>query len=624
MKDRTSSRQRLLTGLFLLMLTTFCLPTVVQAQVRALLDRQQIQRYESVELRIEIDERTSDEPDFSLLQNDFDVSQSQQRSSIRVINGQMSATSQWVVTLTPKRSGTLTIPSFTLGGQQTPELMLDVSDQAAQDPATNDSTHLQTPIKNPDPVFLLLEFSNPKPYVQEPILATLKIYHAVTILQGGLSDWAPNNARIQRVPGQTESSDTIDGKPYQITQVYYWITPQQSGTLTLPSVVFQAEIADSNRGGLMSPFGALSSQRITQATPPQNLQVRPQPANYPANTPWLPAKRVEIQDSWTPSSQQVQVGQAITRSLTVQVTGQWGSLIPTIEYPAQASLKFYPDQSPPQDQMTEQAVTGSKTLSIAMVPTKAGDLNLPTEKLTWWNTQTDQLETTEIAAARLTVLPAPGQSLPAEPSPQTGTANNAEDTASTRLAPTNSNQPQAITAAGSAPSFWQWLAIGFAGLWLLTLLLMLWLFKRTRPVDGSDADDSAAATVNSAQAIEQLKISLAANDLAAIERAVILWGQVHFQDLYLLSLGDLQKQTDNERLQQLLQQLTDQRYNPKTNPKTNSKTNPQTNPQAHSTASDASPTATLDALVPLLKSMSKAPKKKKKPALAPLPELYPR
>lgn len=612
-----------LTGFFwslLMLITALGLPTLAQAELRAELDRQQIQSHESVELTIEIDQRTSDEPDFSILQADFDVSQTRQSSAIRVINGQMSATSQWLVTLTPKRTGTLTIPSFTLDGQQTPPLTLEVSDQAVEEAAASSATRLQTQAKSSEPIFLVLEFSNTQPYVQEPVLATLKIYHAVTILQGGLSDWTPTHARIQRVPGQTESSDTVDGKPYQITQVVYWITPQQSGKLILPSLVFQAEVADNNsRSGSWSPFGGLSSQRISQATAPQSLAVRPQPASYPANTPWLPAKGIEIQDSWTPNSRQVQVGQAITRTLTLKATGQWGSLIPQIDYPPQNALKFYPDQSPPQDQMTQQAVTGSKTLSIAIVPTQPGDLQLPRQTLTWWNTQTDQLQVTEIPTTRLTVLPAPGQTLSVEPSPPNGSAKNAES-AENATAKNNNEQTATSDTAQTTPnnqakpSYWQWLTLIFAGLWLLTLLLALllaWrLSKRPRqpsfPTAANDHDDPAFDTN---QAIEQLKQALHAHDLAAIERALIGWGQTHFRDPYLLSLRDLQQQIDNAAVKQLLQQLSDQRYNPHPNATGQSNT-----AQAH----------VFDALLPLLKTLSRTTTKKNQRSQLPLPELYPK
>jgi hypothetical protein len=592
----------------LLLLPSLLISSLAHAQVRAFLDRQQIQSYDSVQLQVEIDERTNDEPDFSVLKKDFEISQTRQSSSVRIVNGQMSATSQWTVALKPKRNGTLTIPSFSLSGQQTQPLKLQVSDQAtntSQDPSssTQSSTQNSASQKSQNqPVFVVLDVSKNNPYVQEPILATLKIYHAVTILQGGLSDWAPSNARVQRIPDQTENSESIDGQTYQVTQVHYWITPQQSGPLLLPSIVFQGEIIPTNISSaadlLSSQFGG-GSRRISDATTPQTLQVRPQPANYPANTPWLPAKRIDIQDSWTPDSQQVQVGQAITRNLNVQINGQWPSLIPSIHYPAQNHLKFYPDQSPPQDQMSLQGVAGSKTLSIAMVPTQPGNLNLPAQQLTWWNTQTDQLEHTQISAASLKVLPAPGQSMPAEPA-QSTQANPA-------TTPVTANPPtSAEVVLNKATPFWQWLAAGFGLLWLLTMLLIIWLWNRPRGHQPHAEVESAHPSLitSTAAAIQQLKTALADDDLAAIEHALIHWGQAHFQNPNLLSLSELQLQTQHAELNALLQQLSAQRYNPQ--------------------PGDSENHQDFHALLPLLKTLSKNPPAKKSRNGAPLPELYPR
>ncbi len=612
----------------LLLSSTLLISAVTQAQVRAFVDRQQIQSYETVQLQVEIDERTNDEPDFSLLKKDFEVSQTRQSSSVRIVNGQMSATSQWTVALQPKHAGTLTIPSFSLSGQQTVPLKLEVLDQINNSASTTNDTHattdnpaenstqsaIQQKMRNQPDVFVVLEVSNATPYVQEPVLATLKIYHSVNIIQGGLSDWSPSNARVQRIPNQTETNDTVDGKPYQITQVHYWITPQQSGTLQLPSIVFQGEIQNDmtnlSTENLLSQFGAFSGKRISDATPPQTLQVRPQPASYPANTPWLPAKRIELQDSWTPNSKEVQVGQAITRNLNVQITGQWASLIPEIHYPAQNTLKFYPDQSQPQDQVTMQAVSGSKTLSIAMVPTQPGTINLPTQTLTWWNTQTDQLEHTQIPAASLKISPAPGQSMPAEASQIT----NATAPTTTASTPTEALNNQLKDP--NATPFWQWLAMGFGCLWLLTLLLIIWMWNRPRTQVGEDkteTKDRSITSLNTSTALGQLKNALDQHDLAAIERSLIHWGQAYFQNPQLLSLSDLQDQTQNASLNHLLQQLSAQRFNPQLNDR----------PQPHDTQPNND--NDLHALLPLLKKLSNnQPRNKSRRKEAPLPELYPK
>src|SRR5664279_3300127 len=97
------------------------------AQVRAWLDRTSMQLGETVTLNIEVsDDNSAPQPDFSVLQQDFNLLGTQSSTSMSIINGQASAKLIWAVGLEPKRTGTFTIPALTIAGTQTQALTLTV------------------------------------------------------------------------------------------------------------------------------------------------------------------------------------------------------------------------------------------------------------------------------------------------------------------------------------------------------------------------------------------------------------------------------------------------------------------------------------------------------------------
>src|SRR3546814_17857670 len=82
---------------------------------------------ESVQLNLERDGSGGAEPDLSPIKQDFDVLGRSSGSSIQIINGSISRHKSVRVTLSPKRSGTLTIHPISQGAEQTRALQLVVT-----------------------------------------------------------------------------------------------------------------------------------------------------------------------------------------------------------------------------------------------------------------------------------------------------------------------------------------------------------------------------------------------------------------------------------------------------------------------------------------------------------------
>ena len=106
----------------------------VQASVTATVDRNQITEYDLLTLTLRVTGDESGTPDLAPVEQDFEIvgQQSQQNSSISIINGQQTRRSyvDHVVTLRPRQLGNLVIPPITVGTERTDAIAVAVVAQS--------------------------------------------------------------------------------------------------------------------------------------------------------------------------------------------------------------------------------------------------------------------------------------------------------------------------------------------------------------------------------------------------------------------------------------------------------------------------------------------------------------
>jgi len=148
------------------------------AEARAWLDRNSMRVGETVTLNVEVNgDSSAKQPDFSVLQGDFDLLGTQSQTSMSILNGESNTKLLWAVGLQPKHAGTFTIPSFTIAGAKTQALPLTVL--AAQAGAVG---------KAGDDVFVDAEATPRSPYVQQEVRLTVKLFYALNLTDGNLDD----------------------------------------------------------------------------------------------------------------------------------------------------------------------------------------------------------------------------------------------------------------------------------------------------------------------------------------------------------------------------------------------------------------------------------------------------
>ncbi len=423
----------------------------VSMAVQVSLDRNPIVINESFTATFEVYGSVDDEPDFSPLQQDFNILNRSQSNNMQIINGSMSRKSIWTVVLMAKREGTLLLPSIHFGNDQSREIAVIVKPVSQQDSSNQEDIFLEVAI---EPATDL--------YVQAELIYTVRLYRAVDISQASLTEPKVENAIIQKLGEDKSFNKQHQGRAYIVIERSYAIFPQQSGQLTIPPLTFQAQIAQS---GYFGPMRRLHSREIV-------VEVYPKAAAFPARTAWLPAKGVELVESWPDET--LVAGEAVTRTVKLQVTGLTAAQIPDFKMPLPGGLKQYPDQPALSDQQRSEGVTGTRELKVAIMPTRAGSYTLPEITIPWWNVIEHRLELARIAARTVQVKAAASQAAQLQSSQAKQIDNKTLETPASN-----------VTESTNSP-LWLWLTIIFAAAWLLTSAAWWW----SKQKGGTTADEA--------------------------------------------------------------------------------------------------------------------------------------
>lgn len=520
---------RWLVALFML------IPSLAWAAVTARLDRTQAREGETVQLILEATGGSAPQADTKPLKQDFTILGTSSSSRYTITNGRAQATSQWIITLQPRHQGQITIPALTTDGGATQPLTLTVTAAGAAD----------SPQKN---LFLTASVEPGNPYVQSQAILTVRLYRAVEVMDGEFQDPVPDNAMVERLGQDHESTTTLQGQTYKVVERRYALFPQKSGAMTVPGVVFEGKVLDkkvdrNNPLGQMfdnqllpdpfrhlpggDPFANLlgTTRPVRLVSGAIQLAVRPQPPLFQGAW-WLPAKDLVLDEAWKPDTGPIRVGEPMTRTLYISALGITGAQLPEITRPVVAGIKVYPDQPVIGSKSFGNWIQGSREEKLAYVAAAPGSYTLPAVRIPWWDIKNERMQVAQLPSHTITVLPAlatapaPGRAPAAAPPPPVS-------------APVPS-LPEVLPLAEES------VAVG-AGVWpWLTLLCLLgwvgtgaawWLHTRQGPL--------ALPGISGLMRTSAVRRACLENDPHKAREALLAWGRGAWPGEPLVSLADL-------------------------------------------------------------------------------------
>ncbi|MGR9107591.1 MAG: BatD family protein [Gammaproteobacteria bacterium] len=471
MKNRIDFRIRvfaLIPAVFLYLGLSIVATDAAAAVINVNADRNPVRFDESFTLTFTADSSPDDDPDFSVLEENFQIMNQSQSSNLSLINGNFSKSTSWAVTLVAKKTGRLFVPPVSFGKDHSQPLQIEVL--AAVSGAQEEDADI------------LLEVSaQPEnPYVQAQVVYTIRFLRRVDIAQASLSEPVLDNAVIQKLDDDRTYSLRRNDHQYAVTERKYAIFPQESGLITIPPLELKADVITPGRYGF---FNRRSTRMRRIQSNPVALNVRPVPAEFSGDY-WLPAEQVVLEEEWSVNPPVVRVGDPLTQTLKLTASGAPLSLLPDIgklhfkQEQTSGAVKQYPDQPVLEEKKYFSGVVSSREQKVALIPSNPGSYRTENVQVAWWNTRTDRLEIARLPGITIKALPAAPGSTPNRSS-ELSTNDEPRSDPSTIADPQTAGLRDAAMASGIWFKVSVFLALGWAG----TLVFLVWkkiLTKRAR------------------------------------------------------------------------------------------------------------------------------------------------
>ncbi len=372
---------------------------VFAVDISVSVDRNPVSMDESFKIYFLASDTPDGEPDFSPLEQDFTVVNQSQSSSSSWVNGQYSKSVRWTVEAIAKKSGNLEIPAVMFGRDTSKPLPIEVSKSGA----TDDSA------KSNEDLYLQVKVTPEQPYVQSQVIYTVRVYRRVEITQASLGEPELTDAVVEKLSQDSEFNTVVNGVSYLVTERKYAIFPQKSGVMAIKPLTLTADVVVDNGGGGRGGFGGFFGSPITQTkrvlSNEVTLNVKPVPASFKGK-PWLAAEKLDLTQEWSGDTQQMKIGEPLTRTLTLKGQGTAVGQLPELNtVKTDANVKVYPDQPVLNEQKLPEGITSSRQEKTAIIPAKAGKHSLQAIEIPWFNTKT---QTMEIAKIPETIITVPG------------------------------------------------------------------------------------------------------------------------------------------------------------------------------------------------------------------------
>ncbi len=469
------------------------------ADIKVSVDRNPVSLDESFKIIFTATQAPDDDPDFGPLEQSFAILAQSNSSSSSWINGKASKTIQWTLNVMAKQAGNLVIPSVNFGHDISQPLPIQVTEAAPNKAANTD-----------EDLFIEVEATPKNPYIQSQVFYTLRLYTKVDISQARLNEPELADAVIERLGEDSNYNTQVNGVNYSVTERKYAIFPQKSGQLTIKPLLLTAEVLTASRPGFNAFFNSQMSKTKRVESKAITLDVKPVPTSFTGKH-WLPAQQLVLKQQWSGDTQQMKVGEPLTRTLTLVAKGATVGQLPELNTTStNDQLKAYPDQPVLQEQKKVDGLLAFREEKIALIPSNAGSYTLPALEIPWFNTESQKMELAKIPETTLTAVAVAGtQPAPIAP-------------AATPVAPQKVETTPVINS-GQETNSWLWISVALAAGWLMTVVFFLAKRSAKKPViEQADPDIHLKDCVNN------LKKACADNDAAAAKDALIIWGRQKF------------------------------------------------------------------------------------------------
>ncbi len=471
-------------------------------------DRNEIGLNETLALNVVLDQQI-DTAALALneLESDFEILGVSPRSnsSVSIVNSQSTRTSstQWRISLAPKREGLLTIPVFELQGAKSQAISIKVRESSGAGKPED------------QPLSVAVTTSSDVLYPGQQLLVTIEISAQNNVSNLNGASLTIENADVETLE-QNSFSRVDNGVARQIVVLKFAVFARNAGEIEIPAMTYTG-LQNAQRD-----FFRTRGTQVVARSKPIKLSVKERAIS---SHTWFPAEDVTLRSEWSADTSKLQAGTPVTRTIVVTAKGQRAESIPPLDFDKSGSgYKTYQDKPQLHTETTVGGLVATRIESEAIVASATGEIVLPEVRLKWWNVITQRWQDA--------VLPA--ETLIAE----SGDALYGETQASEEQSLAASDNG---TSEGANPTAKTWIWQAISLVLLAICVLQFWLLNRAHPQNESDQIQiqRLAAKESEKTAWKNLQSTLLKNDAQAIRKQLLNWIKAAFPDNRVTTISSL-------------------------------------------------------------------------------------
>jgi hypothetical protein len=522
--------------------------TATAAALHAELEHSRVREGEPVRLLLRSEGDGAGEiPDLTPLEEDFEVLGTQQSRRLQIVNGRAESSLDWIVTLLPRRAGAISVPAMRAGDAVTEPIELTVAAAAVPEERADAPG-----------VFVEAEVDEASPYVQGEVRYTVRVFDGVGMLEGSLTEPKGDDLRVTPL-GETRSYETtVNGRPYRVHERQYAVAPLRSGDVTIPGVTLEARVR-APQGRRVDPFGGSlfeemfgedpfagfpgggfdasffdeflgRGQNVRLRSNPVALEVRARPGS--ASEEWfLPARKVELVESFAPESPTFRVGEVVRRTVTLRALGASSEQLPRFAMPEVEGVRIYDEGSRDGSAPSDDGTVAILERTVGILPTRAGAVTLPAIEVKWFDVEAGETRTASVPARTIEVSPAAGQPA-AEPAAAAAHARTTASAPAARAVEGAAAAPvvEAVRPTDEADRTWFWALVVCAALGAGAAAGFL-LVRRGRPAGVATGEAATSGEPSSRRLARALRRACDAGDAPAAREALVRWARASLPGL---------------------------------------------------------------------------------------------
>ena len=361
--------------------------------VNVSVDKQVMQEGDVLQLMIEVSgARDFPKIEMDKIKNNFEfVGGPYEQTSIEFINGKMKDTKTLTWTLSPRKTGNITIPEI--------QGLIDGKRFVSKPIKISVVNNLKKGSGNS--VFILAEVDKETAYLGEQITLTYKLYVDVNTKISGIDQfqmpdfngfWVEEIFTPQRLQYQNKNV-LFQGRKYQVANLgQRALFPIAADKHIIPAVSIKTQIEKKNRNTRRDPFfdpffNSFFTETQTKIikSKKRNITIKPFPEPKPTD---FSGAVGDFKINVAIDQKEVEVNDGIIFTIILEGTGNLGLFtLPKVEF--HQDLEAFPPNDDYKKDVFRNQITGSQKLEYVLIPRKPGHFEIPMIEMSFFNLKLD-------------------------------------------------------------------------------------------------------------------------------------------------------------------------------------------------------------------------------------------